>query len=246
MTLTTSHDEIADGIHRFATFVPEAGIPFCQFLIEADEPLLFHTGQRQMFPLVHEAVSQVIDPATLRWVAFGHFEADECGSMNQWLAAAPNAQVAHGVLGTMVNVGDQADRCHPGLGDGEVLELGGKRVRHLDTPHVPHGWDARVLFEETTRTLLCGDLFTMLGDAPATTDDDLIGPSAAAEDMFGHTAVTPQTAPTIRRLAELEPTNLALMHGPAFTGAPGTAAEQLSGLADEYQRRLADPGPATA
>ena len=237
--MKTTHDEIADGIHRFATFVPEAGIPFCQFLIEAEEPLLFHTGQRQLFPLVHDAISRVIDPATLRWIAFGHFEADECGSMNQWLEAAPGAEVAHGGLGVMVTLADQADRPPRSMEDGEVLDLGGKRVRHLDTPHVPHGWDARALYEETTGTLFCGDLFTALGDAPATSDDDLVGPAAAAEDAFGQTALTPTTVPTIHRLADLDPQNLALMHGPSFVGASsGAAADQLRGLADEYGRRL--------
>lgn len=236
--MKTTHDEVADGIHRFATFNPDAGIPFCQFLIEADEPLLFHTGQRQLFPSVKDAVGRVIDPATLRWIAFGHFEADECGSMNQWLATAPSAQVAHGGLGVMVSLADQADREPRALDDGEVLDLGGKRVRYLATPHVPHGWDAGVLYEETTNTLFCSDLFTALGDAPATSDDDLIAPAAAAEDLFGATAITPSTAPTIRRLAELGAENLALMHGPTFTGTTDASAEQLRGLAADYERRL--------
>lgn len=238
--MQTTHDEIADGIHRFATFAPDAGIPFCQFLIEADEPLLFHTGLRHMFPAVREAVARVIDPASLRWITFGHLEADECGSMNEWLAIAPEATVAPSAIGAMVSVDDLADRPSRPLADGEVIDLGGKRVRHLDTPHVPHGWDARVLYEETTGTLLCGDLFTALGDVPATSDDDLVGPAAAAEDAFGATALTAHTAPTIRRLADLTPRNLALMHGPTFVGAtPDAAAEQLRGLADDYERRVA-------
>ena len=241
--MKTTHDEIADGIHRFATFVPDAGIPFCQFLIEADEPLLYHTGHRRMFPLVKDAVSRVIDPTTLRWIAFGHLEADESGSMNEWLALAPHAQVAHGALGAMVSLEDLADRPPRPLADGEVLDLGGKRVRHIDTPHVPHGWDARALYEETTDTLFCGDLFTALGDAPATSNDDLVGPAAAAEDVFGATSVTPMTAPTIRRLADIEPARLALMHGPTFVGgSPTAAATQLRGLADEYERRLISSG----
>lgn len=238
--MQTQHHEIADGIHRFSTFAPDDGIPFCQFLIEGDEPLLFHTGTRQMFDNVRDAVARVIDPTTLRWVTFGHYEADECGSMNQWLAIAPRAQVAHSALGVMVSLGDQSDREPRGLADGEVIDLGTRKVRHLYTPHVPHGWDAGVLFEETTGTLFCGDLFSALGDAPATSDDDLVGPAAAAEDVFGATALTPATAPTIRRLADLAPTNLALMHGPTFVGAtPDAAATQLSALADDYERRLA-------
>lgn len=239
-TLETTHTEIADGIHRFATWVPDAGIPFCQFLIVDEQPLLFHTGHRRTFPLVHEAVSQVIDPSSLRWIAFGHVEADECGAMNDWLAAAPGATVVHGVLGNMVSIDDLADRPPHGLADGDVLELGERRVRHLDTPHVPHGWDARVLYEETSGTLFCGDLFTAFGDAPATTAGDLVGPAAATEDAFGATALTPATAPTIRRLADLEPRVLASMHGPALVGATGVSAPapQLRALADEYERRL--------
>jgi flavorubredoxin len=238
--MTTTHEEIADGIHRFATFNADAGIPFCQFLIDADEPLLFHTGHRHLFPVVKEAVSRVTDPTGLRWIAFGHLEADESGSMNEWLGTAPRAEIAHGSLGTMVSLDDLADRPPRGLADGEVIDLGGKRVRHIDTPHVPHGWDARALYEETTGTLFCGDLFTALGDAPATSDADLVGPAEAAEDLFGATALTPATAPTIRKLAALSPARLALMHGPSFIGAtPDAAAEQLRRLADAYERRLA-------
>ena len=192
-----------------------------------------------MFPLVRDAVARVIDPTSLRWITFGHFEADECGSMNEWLAIAPRAEVAHGMTGKMVSLDDQCDRPVRGLADDEVLDLGGKRVRHLDTPHVPHGWDARALYEETTGTLFCGDLFTAMGDAPATTDDDLVAPAAAAEDMFGGTSLTPLTVPTIRRLAALAPSSLALMHGPFFVGStPDAAAAQLEGLAGDYDRRL--------
>lgn len=239
-TVQTTHTEIAAGIHRFSTAIPDAPIVFNQFLLLGEQPMLFHTGHRALFPALREAVGTVMDPSLLRWIAFGHIEADECGSMNDWLAAAPQAEVVHNQVGTMVSVSDLADRFHPGLADGDVLDLGGLRVRHLDTPHVPHGWDARVLFEETTATLLCGDLFTMLGDGPATTDDDLVTRAAQAEDVFGATALTPSTAPTIRRLAELEPRNLALMHGPSFVGGAGDAAEQLRLLADDYEKRLLD------
>src|SRR5207302_7386760 len=142
----------------------------------------------------------------LRWITFGHLEADECGSMNLWLAAAPMAEVAHGQVGCMVSLQDMADRPPRALADNEVLDLGGKRVRHLDTPHVPHGWDARVLYEETTGTLLCGDLFTHLGNGPAVTEDDLVAPAEEAEDLFHATCLTPSTGATLRRLAELSPT----------------------------------------
>ena len=231
---TTTH-EIADGIHRISTFIPEVGIPFNQYLVVADEPLLFHTGMRQLFPLVSEAVARIIDPTTLRHVTFGHVEADECGAMNQWLAVAPQAQVVHGNIGVLVSLNDQADRPPRALADGEVVDLGGKRVRWIDTPHVPHGWDAGVVYEETTGTLFVGDLFTALGDAPALSDADIVGPAQAAEDVFRATSLTPITAPTIRKLADLEPDTLALMHGPAFTG-DGRAA--LEALADFYEARV--------
>jgi flavorubredoxin len=232
--------EIADGIYRLSTFVPEiaapAGFTFNQFLIDAEEPLLFHCGPRAMFPSISAAVAQVLPPQQLRWIAFGHVEADECGAMNAWLAAAPRATVAHGAIGCMVSLNDLADRPPRALADGEAIDLGGKRVRHIDTPHVPHAWEARVLYEETTGTLLCGDLFTHIGDGPAVTSSDIVGPAAAAEDAFRATCLTPATAPTIRRLAALAPRTLALMHGSSFTG---DCAGALAALADDYARRLA-------
>src|SRR5271169_6696247 len=206
--METQLDEIADGIFRFSTFVPDigpTGFTFNQFLVQAEEPLLFHTGPRGMFPLVSEAISKVLPVDSLRWITFGHVEADECGAMNLFLAEAPAAQVAHGALGCMVSLDDLADRPPRPLADGDVLDLGGKRVRHIDTPHVPHNWEARVLFEETTGTLLCGDLFTHTGDGPALTDHDIVGPALAAEKLFQATALTVVTAPTIRRLAKLRP-----------------------------------------
>jgi flavorubredoxin len=233
--------EIADGVYRLSTFVPEvaapAGFTFSQFLVTGDEPLLFHTGLRQLFPLVREAAARVIDPARLRWITFGHYEADECGAMNDWLAIAPNAEIAHGQLGCDVSVADMADRPPRGLTDGEVIELGGgKRVRYLYTPHTPHGWDAGLLFEESTGTLLCGDLFTQVGDGPALTEGDIVGPAIVGEDMFGYSAQNPGMGATLRRLADLRPRTLALMHGPSFAG-DGAAA--LRALADDYDRRQA-------
>ena len=231
--------EIADGIYRLSTFVPEigpTGFTFNQFLIDDEEPLLFHTGQRGMFPLVSEAVATVLPVERLRWITFGHVEADECGGMNLLLGAAPQAEVAHGALGCMVSLDDLADRPPVPLADGQVIELGRHRVRHIDTPHVPHGWEARVLYEETTGTLLCGDLFTHLGNGPAVTTDDILEPAGMAEDVFGATCLTPNTAPTMRRLAELAPTTLALMHGSSFSG---DCAGALNGLADAYEGRLA-------
>ncbi|MEZ5322330.1 MAG: MBL fold metallo-hydrolase [Microthrixaceae bacterium] len=235
--METRVDEIADGIFRLSTFVEDAGLAFNQYLVDAEQPLLFHTGHRHLFPLVSEAFARVRPVDTLRWVSWGHLESDECGSMNEWLAAAPRSEVAVGALAGILSVNDLADRPPRLLGDGEVLDLGGKRVRLIPTPHVPHGWDAGVLFEETTSTLLCGDLFTQLGDGPAQGAGDLIGPAMAAEDLFGSTALTPRTAPIIEELATLQPQTLALMHGPAWNGDGASALRDLAGA---YARRLSD------
>ena len=238
--MTTRVDEIADGIFRISTFVPEvappAGFAFNQFLIRAEEPLLFHTGHRRLFPAVYQAVSRLIAPERLCWISFGHVEADECGAMNQWLAAAPLAQVAHGAIGCDVSLNDIADRPPRVLADSEVIDLGGKRIRYIDTPHTPHGWDAGLLFEETSRTLLCGDLFTQTGHTDPLTDSDIVDPASAAEDLFGFSSLHPEMSATIRGLAPLAPQTLALMHGPAFVG---DAVAALGALANDYDRRTA-------
>ena len=241
--METNLDEIADGIYRLSTYVPEvappAGFTFNQFLIAADEPLLFHTGPRGMFPLIAEAVARVVPVESLRWITFGHVESDECGSVNMWLAASAAAQVAHGGLGCMVSLNDMCDRPPRPLADGEVIDLGGKRVRHIDTPHVPHGWEARVLFEETTATLLCGDLFSHLGGQNvAITTDDLVDPAIAAEDIFRSSSMAPDTADVMRRLGDLAPTTLAVMHGSSYSGNGGKA---LYDLADAYEQRYLRP-----
>ena len=240
--METRVDEIADHIYRLSTFVPDigpTGFTFNQFVIDADEPLVFHTGPRLMFPSVSSAIATVVPLERLRWITFGHFESDECGAMNLFLGASPNAQIAHGALGCMVSINDLADREPRPLGPDEVLDLGGKRVRSIDTPHVPHGWDAHLIYEETTGTLFCGDLFTHLGDGPALTTNDLLDAAAQAEDIFGATCLTPETAPTIRRLADLDPTTLAIMHGSSYNGDPRTA---LHALADDYDLRLTATG----
>jgi flavorubredoxin len=223
--------EIADNIFRLSTEPPGAPVMFNQFVVRGDESLIFHTGMRSLFPLVSEAVAKLVPLEQLRWITFGHVEADECGAMNDFLAAAPNAAVAHGALGCMVQVNELADREPRPLADGEVIDLGGKRVRHIDTPHVPHGWDAGVMYEETTGTLLSGDLFTQLGATPATTGDSLVDSALAAEDFGQPTALTVWTAPRIHALGDLNPTTIALMHGPTFHGDGGA---QLHGLADGY------------
>jgi flavorubredoxin len=234
--METTVTEIADGIYRLSTLTDAVpgGFTFNQFLVKGDDPLLFHTGPKGPFPFVSEALGTVVPVATLRWVTFGHWEADESGALNEWLAAAPHGELAVGALGSMLSGNDQAMRPPRPLADGEVLDLGGKRVRWIDTPHVPHGWDAGLLFEETTGTLLCGDLFSQGGNV-AITEGDIVGPAAALEDMMSATSLTPRTAPTIRRLADLRPSTLALMHGPSFRGDGATA---LLALADDYESRL--------
>jgi flavorubredoxin len=165
----TRTDEIADGVYRISTLVPgigPAGFTFNQFLLDAEVPPLFHTGHRSMLPAEAEQVGRIVPLERLRWITLGHIESDECGSMNELLAAAPHAEVAHGAPGCMVSLNEMADRPPRALADGEVLDLGGKRVVHLDTPHVPHGWEARVLHEETTGTLLRGDLLTHPATVP--------------------------------------------------------------------------------
>jgi len=236
--MTTRIDEIADGIFRISTHVADigpTGLSFNQFLIKADEPLIFHTGHRSMFPDVSKAISTIVPLDQLRWIAFGHVESDECGSMNLLLDAAPNATVAHGMIGCLVSLNEMADRPPRPLADQEVMDLGGKRVRHLDTPHVPHAWEARVLYEETTQTLLCGDLFTHLGDVPALTTNDIVEPAQHAEDMFHASCLAPSTPSTVRQLAVLAPKTLALMHGSSFQGDCSAA---LNALADDYEERI--------
>lgn len=230
--------EIADGIFRLSVFVPEiappAGFTFNSFLILDDEPLLFHAGQRRMFPLFSQAVATLMPIERLRWVSFGHIEADECGAMNLWLKAAPNAQVAHGQTACDISLNDLADSPPRPLVDGELITSGRRRVRYIDTPHVPHAWESGVIFEETTGTLFCGDLFTQLGPK-ATTQEDIVTAAMAAEDTFHSTSIGPATAPTIRRLAQLRPTSLALMHGPTYFG---DGAVTLNRLADFYDGLL--------
>ena len=228
--------EVADGIHQLTTHVPEMDFSFNQYLVTGDEPLLFHTGPRQMFPLVSEAMARVIPVDQLRWVSFGHVESDECGSMNQWLAAAPQSTVAQSMTGCMVSLNDLADRAPRPLADGEVIDIGGHRMRWIDTPHVPHAWEAGLLYDETTRTLFCGDLFTQTGAYEPSTTGDIIEPAAAAENMFRSSSLAPSSSATVRRLAELDVATLALMHGPTFTG---DCREALIDLADDFDKRIA-------
>lgn len=230
-------DEINDGIYRISMFMPHvlppAGFTFNQFLILADEPLLFHCGHRKLFPDVSAAVAKVLPLERLRWISFGHLEADECGAMNEWLAACPRSQIVHGVVGARVSIDDMADRPARVLLDDDVLDLGGRRVRFMETPHVPHGWDAGVIYEEETSTLFCGDLFAHGGNGPAVTSSDILAPAIAAPGAS--MSLTPSTVSTISRLSRLAPGTLAVMHGSSFTG---DAAAALGGLANHYLSRL--------
>jgi flavorubredoxin len=243
--MQTQITEIADGIFRLSTFVPDiappAGFAFNQFLVLGDEPLLFHTGLRKMFGLTRDAVSRIMPPENLRWISFGHFEADECGALNEWLAAAPQAQAAQGQTGTMVSINDVADRASRTLADGEIIDLGrGKRIRYIDTPHYsPMAGMPACCTKSRRATLLCGDLFTQLGNDAALTEGDIVGPAIAAEDMFQYSCLNPNMGATIRKLAQFAPRTLALMHGPSFSG-DGAAA--LRALADDYDRRVAARG----
>jgi flavorubredoxin len=237
--METSVDEIADRIYRLSTLVPDigpTGFTFNQFVIDADEPTIFHTGPRAMFPLVSEAVASVVPLDRLRWIMFGHLESDECGAMNLFLAAAPNAQIAHGAMGCMVSINDLADRPPEPIQSDGTFDLGGKVLRNIDTPHLPHGWDAHVLYEETTGTLFCGDLLSQVGDGPPLSTDDVVEAAIQAEDMFGATCLTPTTGSTVRGLAALEPKTLAIMHGSSYAGDGGKA---LLALADDCERRFA-------
>lgn len=226
----TNVHEIAEGIFRISTPVqiPGGGFSFNQFLIVDEEPLLFHTGPRKLFPLVKEAVDTVIPASKLCHVGFSHFEADECGSLNEWLAVAPEAAPLCGAVAAMVSIDDVADRSPRSLSDGEELSLGTHTVKWLDTPHLPHAWECGFLMERTTGTLLCGDLFTQPGDAlPAVTEGDILGPSESLRgqmDYFSHTRHAEQL---IEKLAAEEPGVLACMHGSAWVGDGAALLRQL-------------------
>ena len=234
--METRIEEVADGIHQITTYLADIDFALNQYLVLGEEPLLFHTGMRSLFPSIAAAVTTVMAPERLRWVGFGHVEADECGSMNQWLAAAPRATVVQGNVGCMVSIGDLADRPPRPLADGEVLDVGGHRMRWLDTPHVPHAWEAGLLYDETTRVLFCGDLFSQMGAYAPTTSDDIVGPAVAAEDDFRSCSLAPESGAIVRALAERDVGALALMHGPVFTG---DCRRALLDLADDFDRRTA-------
>jgi len=239
MTITnkqsgTNVHEIADGIYRINTPIViegAGGFSFNQYLIVDEEPLLFHTGLRKMFPLVREAVGAVLPVESLRYIAFSHVEADECGSLNEWLAVAPRSVPLCGTVAAMVSIGDLADRAPRALGDGELLVLGNHSVRWFDTPHLPHAWECGFLAEERTSTLLCGDLFTQGGaDRPPVTESDILGPSEAFRHVMDYFSYTKNARGMLERLASTNPSTLACMHGSAWRG---DGAKLLRALADE-------------
>lgn len=246
----TTVDEIADRVYRISTCIPEVapgGFTFNQFLLDADEPLLYHTGMRGLFPLVREAIEQVMPVERLRWIGFAHVEADECGAVNNLLEVAPAARVAHGGLGCQLSLNDLCDRPPRALADGETLDLGGTEIQHrlveVPTPHVPHNWESHVFFEERSATLFCGDLVSQLGDGPAVTDGDLVDAAVAAEELFGQTSLGPAVPATYRRLADLQPRTLAIMHGSSYNG---DCSALLRTMADIYEQRFGCSGGDTA
>ncbi len=247
-TPATSIHEIADGIYRLSTVVGLAGGPageftFNQYLIADEAPLLFHTGPRRLFAGVRDAVARVLPVDRLRWIAFSHVEADECGALNEWLAQAPAAVPLASRVAVLTSVADLADRPPRALADGETVELGRHRVTWIDTPHLPHGWESGLMFEAETRTLLAGDLFTQPGNGrPALTTGDVLGPSEALRRTLDYFAHGRDQRRHLERLATLEPTTLACMHGSAWQGAGGAL---LRTLADTLEGSVA-PRPARA
>jgi flavorubredoxin len=223
-------DEIAPNVFRISSYVPQIDLQFNHFLIKDDDPLLFHTGMRRMFPEIRDAVARLIDPASLRWISWSHFETDECGALNDWLQIAPRAQAACSQVGALVNIEDFAARPPRGLSKDDVIETGQHRFRYIPTPHLPHGWDAGVLFEEHSGLLLCSDLFHQTGDRePLTTDDvvarwgDAVSAYQAHPILMDYMPYTPATRSKLEQLAALNPKMLAAMHGSSFVG-DGAAA----------------------
>lgn len=226
--------EIGPDLYRISTYVPEIDLQFNEFLVKDDEPLLFHTGMKAMFPLVREAVASVIDPSSIRWIGFSHFEGDECGSLNEWLQIAPAAQPVCSTIGALVNVNDFATRPARGMTDGEVLSTGKYRFRFLQTPHVPHGWDAGLMFEEVGGTLLSSDLFHQNGAVEPLTESDVIERvrktliDYQASPLANYMPYTKHTDRTLKKLAELKPRTIAAQHGSSYSGDGERALRDLA------------------
>ncbi|MGH7256166.1 MAG: MBL fold metallo-hydrolase [Nitrospirales bacterium] len=241
--------EIAPDHYAISIHVPEFNLRFNHFLIKDEEPLLFHAGMKQMFPLVREAVASVIDPSTLRWVSFSHFEADECGALNEWLGVAPRAEPVCGLVGALVSVNDFSIRRAHVLAHDEILKTGKYRFRFRQTPHVPHNWEACLLFEEVTRSLLCSDLFSYEGDVEPITESDAVerAKRALIDGQKGPFAnaypYTPLTEPILHGLADLQPKQLALMHGSTFVGDGERALRDLATTMREVLGRGTESAP---
>jgi flavorubredoxin len=233
MAVTT---EIAPDVYRISIFAQRGNVQFNHFLVKDDEPLLFHTGLRGMHADIREAVSKLINVSELRHIGFSHFESDECGSLNEWLAAAPEADVICSQVGARVCVNDFIGREARALADGGIVATGKYRFRYCQTPHLPHGWDAGVLFEETQRTLLCSDLFHQIGDLEPLTSADVVGRSHQALKHYQagvlaeYMPYTPLTAASLRKLADLKPKTLAIMHGSSFTGDCARALDEFDAV----------------
>lgn len=231
--------EIAPDVFRLSLFVPEANLQFNQFLVRDDEPLLFHTGMRSIFPAVREAVATLIDPATLRHIGFSHYEADECGALNDWLAIAPNAEPVCSFVGAVVSVNDFSVRPARGLMDGETFSTGKNKFRYLHTPHLPHCWEAGLLFEETNRTLFSSDLFHQLGDVDAFTDKSVIDRVRRtfidydSTPLAGYMPYTRQTEKHLEKLIDLEPATIAAMHGSTYSGDGSQALREFGDVMRE-------------
>ncbi len=217
-------NEIAPDVYRISTYVAEFDLQFNQFLVNDDEPLLFHTGMKAMFQSLIETLAQIIKPSAIRWIGFSHFESDECGALNQWLAAAPSAEPVCTFVGAAVNVNDFADRPAHVIGSEDVLATGKYRYRLHPTPHLPHGWDAGMLFEETERTLFCSDLLHQVGNVEAVTESDVIGryrdalAQYQAGPLMNYMPYTQHTSRLLAELAAFRPQTLAAMHGSTFVG----------------------------
>ena len=231
--------EIAPDCYRISTYIPEISLTFNQFLVKDDEPLLFHTGMNSLFPSVREAVATIIDPAKLRWISFSHFEADECGSLNEWLELAPNAQPVCSMVGALVSVNDFSSRPAKGMTDNEVLNTGQHSFRFVRTPHVPHCWEAGMLFEETKSTLFCTDLFHVNGEIEPVTESDVVDRAKQtlieyqAGPFANYLPYTKHTDGILQGLADLNPRTIAAMHGPAYIGNGAQALRDLSGVMRE-------------
>jgi flavorubredoxin len=236
MTTTT---EIAPDVYRISTYVPVANLQFNQFLVKDDEPFLYHTGMRGIFPVVHEAVARIVKPEDIRWIGFSHFEVDECGALNEWLKVAPAAQTVCSQVGALVNLNDFANRAPHGLVADEIFCTGKYRFRFRPTPHLPHGWDAGVFFEETQRTLFCSDLFHQNGDVEPLTESDIVERARQAlieyqgGFLMDYMPFTPTTERLLKEVASLQPRTLAAMHGSTFVGNGAQALHDLGGVMRE-------------